>query len=400
MSADPFGRVAFGEPIFPAIGARWFNAVSEAAADHERKKRSAAGKRLEGLESAAVFVTVLAATPAGGTIAGHSVLSLSSGTTGINLYSDLTNRPHDYRRDPVLAGGRPTDPGEPTYALGAIAGGTTPFPGRPVVSIEPIVNAGSGSGIGRAVLAGVAVCDVEVISAEHQYCAPKPGTNIFRTRKTGTIPILHRELGTGVRKAAVLLGYNDPPPAVSRYTGFFTIPAVVLTAPENCRIDVDPGDWHVTVTASIAAGVGGSVWAGLAQYHSTTNVPLMQFWVHQNAPAVNGQGHVAINRLIRVVNQPARFAPYLYSTGALGSAINLAISAVRVRGATSADVIQVTGDGPQTPPGQGNGFVPEALRQAWEDDDGAAEGEDAVYAARLAAVGAGDNDQSIEGGTD
>lgn len=188
--ADTFDKVRDGQPL--EIAAATWNALLEAGEDHSRRKvPGGGGPALDGPLNPAVRVLVKNAT--GAALAVGSVVAL--GTPVVS--------PADYRRE---AAATPLFPGTvPAATTDAFA-----------VLAEPL----GIEEIGRAVLMGVASCNVNVVGATDTYATPKASDSTqLDSAATGPARILWREAGSsGTKKALVLLeGYSPPAASDSPY---------------------------------------------------------------------------------------------------------------------------------------------------------------------------------------
>lgn len=189
--ADTFDKVRDGQPL--EIAAATWNALLDAGQDHARRKvPGGGGPALDGPLNPAVRVLVKNAT--GAALAVGSVVAL-----GTPIVSPVTDR-REAAATPLFPG---TAPASTADAFAVLA--------------EPL----EVDEIGRAVLMGVAACDVDVTGATDVYATPKVSdTSQLASAATGPARILWREAGSsGTRKALVLLeGYA---PAAEVRQGFY-----------------------------------------------------------------------------------------------------------------------------------------------------------------------------------
>lgn len=76
-----------------------------------------------------------------------------------------------------------------------------PATGAFAITCEPFVN----GRIGRAVVLGHAVCDIDVSDEGHEFAAPGSSTAALASAESGPAKIIWRESGSGVNRAVVLL---------------------------------------------------------------------------------------------------------------------------------------------------------------------------------------------------
>lgn len=410
--ADQYAKAAVGDPL--KITAKAWNAHAQAA---KKVLVGEVGDSVPDLQSP--IDTHIVSCPFDNVTWGDIVRLdnlVPLGSLGGATAADLVNRPQDFQRNPVLAAGPLvadsfiSTPGVPTSAAGLSHEPTYPdgFPRFGALggggTLAAMIEATGLHGIGRAAIAGLVVTDVVINDESHVYCAPKQDGGLrLHTRKTGTIPILFREPGTGVRKAAVMLGYNHPPPVVSkRQTAAYTVPENFTTAQADLTIELEPGDWHLTFTATALLLLGAApafvnLFGGLARVSSTTGTALSLLDGESEIANRSSSGtpdfelfgirssRIAFHHVLRVRRTPARFAPYLSIDRTAGSGASISgavITAIRVRMPNLGDVYwQFIGDSPPTPPNP-NPLPP--LLTAWHEDEQQSEREDQTYAARLA----------------
>lgn len=181
MPLDDLGAVQAGSPL--DIPAATWNRVLDLL---RRDTRREGGGPLADAVRATVTVLVRNDT---GSAAGHGYCLSIDGTP-----LDPTDGPPAWLSRPVLSGGEP-------------AASTDPF----VVLLEPLGDVA----VGRAAIAGLAVAQVDVTDAGHDYAGPTPGDATKLTSGlSGPARILWRESGSTGTQACVLLlgdGKSDQP---------------------------------------------------------------------------------------------------------------------------------------------------------------------------------------------
>lgn len=126
---------------------------------------------------------VLVKNSTGGSIVTRSVLALGD---PLPSTSTPTDYPHEVRIRPAFVGDAPASSSDPFCIT------------------EGIIGSGE---IGRGIVQGVAVCNVNVTDTSHGYARPAVGvTATLASDWTGPARILWRESGTGSKRAIVLLG--------------------------------------------------------------------------------------------------------------------------------------------------------------------------------------------------
>lgn len=173
---DPFKKVVPGSPL--AISAAAWNAVQDAAREYRRRR---AGGLLSGPLAAAVEPshTVLVSNQTGSPLSERAVLAL--GTPTVSAVDD-----------PFGVQARPLFPG-------TLADSTSdPFG----ILLEPL----DSSKVGRAVVGGVAVCDLNVTDSTHTHARPSTtSTAVLDSAAAGPAKIVWKESGTGTKRAVVLI---------------------------------------------------------------------------------------------------------------------------------------------------------------------------------------------------
>lgn len=223
--ADTFDKVRDGQPL--EIAAASWNACLEAGQEYQRRKQpGGGGPAMNSPLNPAVRVLVKNAT--GATLAVGSVVAL-----GTPIVSPVTDR-REAAATPLFPG---TAPASAADAFAVLA-----------EPLEP-------DEIGRAVLMGVAACNVDVVGATDVYAAPKTSdTSQLRSAATGPARILWRESGSsGTKKALVLLEGYSPATVVfdARLTsasgGLWKYVALTL---DGTGAEVDDGTEVATYCAS------------------------------------------------------------------------------------------------------------------------------------------------------
>lgn len=171
-------RVQAGEPFRPS--ASGWNAMADYVRRHQAGETGPGGPGLSGVDP---VLTVLVRNDTGGDLPARSVLK-----PGDPVVSAVT-LPHQVQA-------------EPYFAAAAPAAATDPF----VVTLEPI-KAGA---VGRAAVQGVAVVEVSVADAGHDFAAPVASTTArLASATSGPAAVLWKEPGTGNKRAVVLLAGGD-----------------------------------------------------------------------------------------------------------------------------------------------------------------------------------------------
>lgn len=180
--ADPLQHVAPGDP--PPNRAVTYNLLFDAAKAHRDRKQLRAGQDGARRPLANAALEVWVRNDTGGTLAIRSVAAL--GTPVISA----VDYPIGVQREPVFPGTAPADSSDVFAVL-----------------IEPIED----GKLGRAVVMGLAVCDVVVNDAGHEYAEPAASTTAtLASAATGPARIVWRESGSsGTKRAVVLLGSDS-----------------------------------------------------------------------------------------------------------------------------------------------------------------------------------------------
>lgn len=175
---DFLDDVTPGQPIGPEMTARRVNAWNRAARLAMRGRDAGAGE--PGADGAGAALVVHVRNDTGADLPVRSVLAL--GDPLLTLPADSLQ----IQDLPAFAGDAPASADDLV-----------------VVLLEPV----AADAVGRAVLAGVAVVDVDVSDATHTHAAPAAGqTTMLDSADSGPTQIIARESGTGTKRAVVLLG--------------------------------------------------------------------------------------------------------------------------------------------------------------------------------------------------
>lgn len=179
MFGDPLQRFTAGDGL-GTIRADTLNAlVDSAKLVRQRLSKGATGGGPRRQAPRPGALEVLAQNDTGGTLAEWSVVEL------LVPLVDATVDPIENQERPAFSAIAPTDGQSPVAVLA-----------------EPIPD----GAVGRAVVMGVAVANLDVIDAAHDYCGPTAGvTGYLTTAETGPIRVLWKESGTGSKLGVVLL---------------------------------------------------------------------------------------------------------------------------------------------------------------------------------------------------
>lgn len=171
-----FRKVDPGDPL--NISAAAWNASQDAARDYlSRSGGALASGPL--MSSIRPTITVLVRNDTGGDLDYPGVLALGEPVLS------AVDAAQDLQQTPGFAG---TEPESETDAFAII--------------IESVAE----DEFARGVVAGVAVCDVEVTDTAHEFATPTPGdATKLTSAASGPARILDREAGTGLKRATVLL---------------------------------------------------------------------------------------------------------------------------------------------------------------------------------------------------
>jgi len=176
----PDGRIEPGQRVASAISARAWNRAQDAAdvVLGERPNFAAAGPRGPGY---AVNI-VLIRNDSGSDVDQFGVLGIS----GVAIDpTDSEAHERSFVEQPVLTGVAPL---------------VDEHADRFVVTIEPIKD----GSIGRAAVAGVFACKVQIVSASHRYATVKNAdTTQLRSSTCGLVQLLWQEPDTGENKWAL-----------------------------------------------------------------------------------------------------------------------------------------------------------------------------------------------------
>jgi hypothetical protein len=195
MNGDALQRFAPGQGL-GTLRADTMNALVDAAKIVRAKmSKGQTGGRFQPLRQGPGSLEVLIRNDTGATLSERSVVELTTPLADPLVYG-LDNQER------------------PAFAADAPTGATSSI----AVTVDPL---GDGD-FGRAVVLGVAVADLSVVDAGHEFCGPTATeTGFLTTASTGPIRILWRESGTGNKLGIVLLqDWSTPAPPKDPYGGF------------------------------------------------------------------------------------------------------------------------------------------------------------------------------------
>lgn len=182
--SDPLEPVQPGDP--PPLRADTWNLVLDSAREFRNRRQGRAGGGEIEPDPVTGNVLVWVRNDSGSTRAAFSVLELGQPLTDV---TDVTGNPHAFRQKPVFPG---TAPSGPDIAF--------------AVTIDPLAS----GAVGRAVLLGACVCDVDVSVITHTHAAPAAGTTAaLASAVSGPARIVWRVAGTGTQRALVVLNGQD-----------------------------------------------------------------------------------------------------------------------------------------------------------------------------------------------
>jgi hypothetical protein len=270
VPADPLADARPGQPSPFVNQLGTVNEVLRSVRE-ERNHRNTTGHTAGG-EPLTPACRVLVRNDTGGSLAAFSILTL-----GAPIISAV-DYPHDVRRDPLFPGTTPA-------AITDIS----------AVTIEPLAD----GAIGRAVVMGATVCDIDVTDAGHGYATPKASYNtMLASAASGPARIIWKATGTGTKRAVVLIGDGkgesvvfgecDTNIAVSLatdYTWYDSGLTVTLPSAGTYLVSAD-------ITASGYATASPAVARISARVYDVTNSVQIggSFWTVMVAPVVNING--------------------------------------------------------------------------------------------------------------
>lgn len=199
--SDPLKNVAAGQ-VSPFLkNSRTVNAALEALRGlASRRRGETGGSPFDDPLSGSLHTNVKYMGSSVTTLASFSVLAYS---TPIADPAD-DDRRHGAQREPAFEGATPSNASQPF-----------------VVTIEPI----KGQKIGRAVVSGLAVVQVEITSAAHTRAKPIAGsTSKLTSCASGGVPIVWSESGTGTKWAIVLLDFGETEASDPACKSFLSLP--------------------------------------------------------------------------------------------------------------------------------------------------------------------------------
>jgi hypothetical protein len=179
VNGDALQRFAPGQGL-GTLRADTMNALVDAAKIVRAKmSKGQTGGRFQPLRQGPGSLEVLIRNDTGATLSERSVVELTTPLADPTVYG-LDNQER------------------PAFAADAPTGATSSI----AVTVDPL---GDGD-FGRAVVMGVAVADLSVVDAGHEFCGPTATeTGFLTTASTGPIRILWKESGTGNKLGIVLL---------------------------------------------------------------------------------------------------------------------------------------------------------------------------------------------------
>jgi hypothetical protein len=205
-------KVQSGDPL--VIPAGTFNTFIDAARDFQQRQRSQQQRPHSSFTDRS---TVLLRNDSGAGRSRFSVLEVDGVVIGPgdNLES--------FQNTPAVTGVTPTED----------------HAGRFAILLDPI-EAGE---IGRALLAGVCPCQVDVTDEEHQFAAPTDGdASKLTSAESGPAHILWADTGIGTKWCLVRLGGPAPTAGVGPVGGYWEI-----TITGTGTMQLDAGEWKDVV---------------------------------------------------------------------------------------------------------------------------------------------------------
>lgn len=175
--SDPLKHVTPGDGPGMLFRADSFNLHQDAARDYLRRRMGKTGAGIPDLGRIFPSLTVDLFNPASSieTLDAYSVVTYGNLLTPIDDASNLRDQSSE----------------DPCFQLGTPAAATDQF----LVTLEPI----AGQKIGRAVLAGLAVVQIDVTDASHTRAVPVAGeTGHLASAASGGVPIVWKPSGTGL----------------------------------------------------------------------------------------------------------------------------------------------------------------------------------------------------------
>lgn len=177
MNADPLQRFAAGDPL-GSLRADTLNALVDAAKQVRRERsRGQAGGNVTGYAGDSPYLEILVRNDTGAALDQWGIVRPA------DVLEDMTAYPLDVSARPLFQGVTPT-------ADGLFA-----------VTLEPIPE----DQIGRAVILGVTIANLNVVDAGHTYASCTTATDKLTTGASGTAKIISKESGTGDKLGLVLL---------------------------------------------------------------------------------------------------------------------------------------------------------------------------------------------------
>lgn len=179
MAADPLQHVKPGDPLSEVVTADVMNALKDGVrrVNKGRLPPPSGGRASNQIHPS---LTVLVRNDSGADASAGYILAISS------KIGDPVNEPISYQRRPVV--------------LGDVPAASTDLI---VILSEPILD----GEIGRGVLMGIAVCDIEINDAGHEWAVPiAADATKLESATSGPVRIEWKESSGATRRAIVLLG--------------------------------------------------------------------------------------------------------------------------------------------------------------------------------------------------
>jgi hypothetical protein len=189
MALETLQDVSPGSPI-KILATEW-NALRRVA-QRELKGQLAAPSATFPNFTSWPCLEVLVYNATGSTVNAGEILAIEGGLAEFPAY------PREAAKNPVVSGATPVGTAD---AIGIL--------------LEPVATLN----YGRAVIAGAAVCTINVVNANHDYAAPSPGSGAkLISVPAGPIRIIAKDSGTGDKAAIVALPSITPSRALVRCT--------------------------------------------------------------------------------------------------------------------------------------------------------------------------------------
>lgn len=256
-----FSKVTTGDPLNISAGA--WNTMTDAARDY-LSRRGGASSSGPLFSSIVPSVTVIVRNDTGADLDYPGVLALGDPVIS------AVDAPQDLQQTPGFAGDTP-------------AATTDAF----ALILEPLAD----GEYGRGVVAGVAVCDIDVSDTGHLFARPKVGdVTQLESAASGPARIVSIESGTGTKRAVVLMGQGDGAGSAAPHLLLVevTVSSTSHTVKRKTWLGVVADYAPLTTYTGVRSTTGSTLPVGTLGYLDPIPDVSGEYWMSPNAGYASG----------------------------------------------------------------------------------------------------------------